>query len=134
MVPSRLVIGAVLFAVGTALTVSAPAVPAAVTQSKGKGAPKAGKANAFRVQVRHPGWRKFTLPNLAAAKVLAAQLRAARWPTVQIRQSRPGVFVVRAKMPRWQNRAVVTNRAVAQSLAARGRAQGFQARVVPVRR
>ena len=132
---ARLVFAGVFFAgtVGVSL-VSAPptavasALPSPATQSKGKAAPK---PNAFKVQVRHPGWKRTAAPNAAAASNIARVVRANGWPVVQIQHPRSNVFVVRARMPQWRNRAVVTNPATAQALANRGRSQGFQARVVP---
>lgn len=137
MCARRLVVSSLLFAAALTLMASAPP-PAADAQVKGKGkaappppAPKP-KFTAFRVQVRHPAWRHTRVANAAVARNLAVNLRLAGWTTVQIRQNRSGAIFVRAKMPRWQNRALLTNRHLAETLAAQGRLQGFQARIVPV--
>ena len=129
----RLLVSAVLFTAALALTVSAPPVPAgAQTKGNKKGAVPhpPPKHTAFRVQVRHPGWRRAVFNNHPAAHAAAVQMRAARWPVVRVDRVRTNRFVVRARMPQWQDRAVVANRATADSLAHLGQLQGFQARVV----
>jgi hypothetical protein len=133
MTPYKVLSAAALFLVGAVFTgIGSPPVSGAAAQAK-KGAGAAPKHNAFKVQVRHPGWKKTATTSAAAAKLLAMNLRRAGW-NAQVREPRPGVYVVRAKMARWQNRAIVTNRALAMQLANVGRAQGFQARVVPFHR
>lgn len=131
MVARKLVCITLLFAGAVLLTAPGPAA-AEATQPKGSKA--AAKPNAFRVQVRHPKWKRFAVrPSLTAATADAARLRRQGW-NAQVRRPRPGVFVVRAKIARWRQVAVVGSRPLANNLAARARAKGFQARVVPFHR
>src|SRR5437588_2910974 len=92
--PALLLAGAVLLA-------GADSRPAAAEAAPPKGSKAAPKANAFKVQVRHPHWKRFSArPSLAVATADAQRLRRQGW-TAQVRRPRPGVFTVRAKIARW---------------------------------
>jgi hypothetical protein len=80
--------------------------------------------------VRQPKWRPITVaPNRQAALGIKQNLVRQGF-VVQLRANRAGQVAVRARMPRWHNRAVVNNRPQAQTLAHVLRSQGWQARVM----
>lgn len=81
-----------------------------------------------RVDYRVNAWVNIPAANRDAANTLAKQYRSHGW-TTQIAQPSKGVFIMKAKMNRWQLATYSANLRTAEGVAILLRSQGYQARV-----